>query len=186
VLTLNYGFRYDVYTPFTEVHNHISNFDLTTGQILIAGQNGVPTPPEFRRLFHFSPRVGFAPPWARHGGARRLRSYILRWKLHLERSAQESAVYFVLCAGLRSAIAAPLIQRMASLSVEALHKQRSAVTLQPDYRPLGPARALRPGFFAFSRTSNRVCRTVHLFVKSNLAKTCSQLDTWEIWGIICR
>jgi len=31
-LTLNYGFRYDVYTPFTEIHNHISNFDLTTGQ----------------------------------------------------------------------------------------------------------------------------------------------------------
>ena len=26
-LTLLLGVRYDVYTPFTEAHNHISNFD---------------------------------------------------------------------------------------------------------------------------------------------------------------
>ena len=60
-LTLNYGFRYDVYTPFTEVHNHISNFDLTTGQILIAGQNGVSDTAGIQTDYsNFSPRVGFA------------------------------------------------------------------------------------------------------------------------------
>ncbi len=37
-LTLNLGFRYDVYPPFTEAHNHISNFDLATGQVLDRGR----------------------------------------------------------------------------------------------------------------------------------------------------
>ncbi len=34
-LTLNYGARYDVFTPFTEAHGHISNFDPVTNQILV-------------------------------------------------------------------------------------------------------------------------------------------------------
>ena len=60
-LTLNYGFRYDVYTPFTEVHNHISNFDTATGQVLIAGVNGVSDTAGIRTDYsNFSPRVGFA------------------------------------------------------------------------------------------------------------------------------
>jgi hypothetical protein len=60
-LTLNYGFRYDVYTPFTEVHNHISNFDTTTGQVLVAGVNGVSDTAGIQTDYsNFSPRVGFA------------------------------------------------------------------------------------------------------------------------------
>ncbi|HZU32482.1 MAG TPA: TonB-dependent receptor [Candidatus Angelobacter sp.] len=60
-LTVNYGFRYDVYTPFTEVHNHISNFDLATGQVLIAGVNGVSDTAGIKTDYsNFSPRVGFA------------------------------------------------------------------------------------------------------------------------------
>jgi hypothetical protein len=60
-LTLNYGFRYDVYTPFTEVHNHISNFDLKTGQILVAGVNGVSDTAGIKTDYsNFSPRIGFA------------------------------------------------------------------------------------------------------------------------------
>lgn len=60
-LTLNYGFRYDVYTPFTEVHNHISNFDLKTGQILIAGANGVSDTAGIETDYsNFAPRLGFA------------------------------------------------------------------------------------------------------------------------------
>ena len=60
-LTLNYGFRYDVYTPFTEVHNHISNFDTTTGQVLVAGVNGVSDTAGIKTDYsNFSPRVGFA------------------------------------------------------------------------------------------------------------------------------
>ena len=39
-LTLNLGVRYDVFTPFTEVHNALSNFDPATGTIIVAGQNG--------------------------------------------------------------------------------------------------------------------------------------------------
>jgi hypothetical protein len=60
-LVLNYGFRYDVYTPFTEVHNHISNFDTTTGQVLVAGVNGVSDTAGIKTDYsNFSPRVGFA------------------------------------------------------------------------------------------------------------------------------
>ena len=60
-LTLNYGFRYDVYTPFTEVHNHISNFDTATGQVLVAGVNGVSDTAGIQTDYsNFSPRVGFA------------------------------------------------------------------------------------------------------------------------------
>jgi len=60
-LTVNYGFRYDVYTPFTEVHNHLSNFDLATGQVLIAGVNGVSnTAGQQTDYSNFAPRVGFS------------------------------------------------------------------------------------------------------------------------------
>ena len=60
-LTVNYGFRYDVYTPFTEVHNHISNFDLATGQVLVAGANGVSDTAGVQTDYsNFAPRVGFS------------------------------------------------------------------------------------------------------------------------------
>jgi hypothetical protein len=40
-LTLNLGVRYDVFTPFTEEGNHLSNFDPATRQMLVAGATGV-------------------------------------------------------------------------------------------------------------------------------------------------
>jgi hypothetical protein len=59
-LTLNLGLRYDVFTPYTESHNRLSNFDVTTGKIIVAGKTadgkaGVPT--DYSNL---APRVGFA------------------------------------------------------------------------------------------------------------------------------
>jgi outer membrane receptor protein involved in Fe transport len=60
-LTLNLGARYDVFTPFTEQHNHISNFDPTTATILQAGVNGVSrTAGVSTDYTNFSPRLGFA------------------------------------------------------------------------------------------------------------------------------
>ncbi len=70
-LTVIYGVRYDVFTPFTEAHNHISNFDYlqalgsTSSNIQsalkIAGVNGVSAttgiPTDYRDA---APRVGFA------------------------------------------------------------------------------------------------------------------------------
>ncbi|HEY0264665.1 MAG TPA: TonB-dependent receptor [Granulicella sp.] len=60
-LTLNLGIRYDVFTPFTELKNHISNFDIDNAVILQAGVNGVSrtagVPTDYRDV---SPRVGFA------------------------------------------------------------------------------------------------------------------------------
>jgi Carboxypeptidase regulatory-like domain len=59
-LTLNLGVRYDYFSPIVEKHNQQANFDYTTGQLLVAGQNGnsrgLTTPDHY----NFSPRVGFA------------------------------------------------------------------------------------------------------------------------------
>lgn len=60
-LTLNLGARYDVFTPFTEVHNHISNFDPTCVCIIQAGVNGVSrTAGVLTDYSNFAPRVGFS------------------------------------------------------------------------------------------------------------------------------
>ncbi len=60
-LTLNLGLRYDVFTPFTEIHNAISNFDPTIPAIIQAGVNGVSrtagVPTDYKNL---APRFGFA------------------------------------------------------------------------------------------------------------------------------
>jgi hypothetical protein len=60
-LTLNLGVRYDVYTPFTEKNNHISNFDPTTATIIQAGLNGVSRTAGVKTDYtNFAPRLGFA------------------------------------------------------------------------------------------------------------------------------
>lgn len=56
--TLNYGLRYEMFAPPYDVHNHWSNFNVVTGKLLIASQNG-----NSRRLRDFdlnniAPRVG--------------------------------------------------------------------------------------------------------------------------------
>ena len=70
-LTLIGGFRYDVFTPFTEAHNRISNFDFplalvsaaanVTSALKVAGVNGVDghagIPTDYS---NFAPRIGFS------------------------------------------------------------------------------------------------------------------------------
>jgi hypothetical protein len=82
-LTFIYGLRYDVFTPFTEAHNRISNFDFPQALTLnaqniasalkVAGQNGVDSkvniPTDYSNV---APRVGFslsiAPTTVLRGG----------------------------------------------------------------------------------------------------------------------
>ena len=70
-LTLLLGVRYDVYTPFTEAHNHISNYDYlaalaspaaaTSSALKIAGVNGVSDTAGIPTNYgNVAPRVGFA------------------------------------------------------------------------------------------------------------------------------
>jgi len=60
-LTLNLGVRYDVFTPLTDAHNHLSNFDPSTGKLLIAGVNGVSSSAGVRTDYsNIAPRIGFA------------------------------------------------------------------------------------------------------------------------------
>jgi hypothetical protein len=70
-LTLVYGIRYDIYTPFTEAHNHISNFDFTQAvastvstvgsSLQVAGVNGVSNEAGIQSVHtDFEPRLGFS------------------------------------------------------------------------------------------------------------------------------
>jgi hypothetical protein len=61
-LTLNLGLRYDAHTPWTETNNQQANYNIATGNIDLAGQNGAS-----RALYNgfyggrdFQPRIGFA------------------------------------------------------------------------------------------------------------------------------
>ena len=63
-LTLNLGLRWEYHTPLVEVKDRQSNFDRTTGQIMLAGKDG-----NSRALYNgfkkdWQPRVGFA--WTPH------------------------------------------------------------------------------------------------------------------------
>ena len=60
-LTVNAGLRYDVFTPLVEETNHLSNIDLTTLKIIIAGQNGVSETAGVATDFsNLAPRLGFS------------------------------------------------------------------------------------------------------------------------------
>ncbi len=70
-LTLLYGVRYDIFTPFTEAHSRISNFDYfqglsstasnVTGALKIANVNGVDGHAGIKTDYsNFAPRVGFS------------------------------------------------------------------------------------------------------------------------------
>ena len=59
-LTLNVGLRYDYTTPITEAHDRQSNFDFSTGQIIVAGQNGASAGLVTTDKDDFAPRLGLA------------------------------------------------------------------------------------------------------------------------------
>jgi len=59
-LTLNLGLRYDLYTWPREAHNHQSNFDPSTGELVEAGAAGWNSSLINTPMKNFGPRVGFA------------------------------------------------------------------------------------------------------------------------------
>jgi len=60
-LTFNIGARWDYFSPLTEVADRISNANLITGKMMIAGQNGVSNTANVPSDKHnFAPRFGFA------------------------------------------------------------------------------------------------------------------------------
>jgi hypothetical protein len=66
-LTINYGLRWDYFSPPDEVFNRWSNFDIATGQYNIAGVNGVSQTAGVLRFWpNFGPRLGFAYQFLPH------------------------------------------------------------------------------------------------------------------------
>ncbi len=60
-LTLNLGLRYDIITPVTDAHGHISNFNPATLSLIIPGVNGGSDSAGIRTDYHsLAPRFGFA------------------------------------------------------------------------------------------------------------------------------
>ena len=60
-LTLNLGVRYDIFTPFTEEQNRLSNLDVAAGRVLVAGVNGVSKTAGVKTDYsNIGPRLGFA------------------------------------------------------------------------------------------------------------------------------
>jgi Carboxypeptidase regulatory-like domain/TonB dependent receptor len=60
-LTVNLGIRYDLFTPYVEENNILSNFDTTQGIIVVADQNGASRSGNVRTDYsNLVPRVGFA------------------------------------------------------------------------------------------------------------------------------
>ena len=59
-LTLNYGLRYEFQGPYTEANNNMSNYDIATNRILLAGRGGNSDGLIASRKDQFAPRVGAA------------------------------------------------------------------------------------------------------------------------------
>lgn len=59
-LTINYGLRYEFQKPWTEASNDMSNFDVASGNILLAGRGGASDSLIMSRKNDISPRFGFA------------------------------------------------------------------------------------------------------------------------------
>ncbi len=61
-LTLNLGLRWELHTPWVEVHNRQANFDEVTGALELAGQNGNSQAlyNQYNGLTNFQPRIGIA------------------------------------------------------------------------------------------------------------------------------
>jgi hypothetical protein len=61
-ITVNLGLRYEVVTPRAEAHNQATNYNLSTGAVQIAGQNGNSQAlyNQYNGPTNFQPRVGFS------------------------------------------------------------------------------------------------------------------------------
>jgi len=59
-LTFNLGVRWEMYSPTTEPRDRLSNLDISTGSVLLAGKNASRTGGIYTDINNFGPRFGYA------------------------------------------------------------------------------------------------------------------------------
>jgi len=61
-LTVNFGVRWQLFTPIYEVHDRMTNFGMYSGQVMLAGQNGNSRAlyNQYNGIANFLPRLGVA------------------------------------------------------------------------------------------------------------------------------
>jgi hypothetical protein len=61
-LTVNFGVRWQIFTPIYEVHDRMTNFGMYSGQVMLAGQNGNSRAlyNQYNGIANFLPRLGLA------------------------------------------------------------------------------------------------------------------------------
>ena len=61
-ITVNFGVRWQLFTPIYEVHDRMTNFGMYSGQIELAGQNGNSRAlyNQYNGIANFLPRMGVA------------------------------------------------------------------------------------------------------------------------------
>jgi hypothetical protein len=61
-LTVNFGVRWQLFTPIYEVHDRMTNFGMYSGQVMLAGQNGNSRAlyNQYNGIANFLPRLGLA------------------------------------------------------------------------------------------------------------------------------
>jgi Carboxypeptidase regulatory-like domain/TonB dependent receptor len=61
-VTINFGLRWQLFTPIYEVHDRMTNFGMYSGQIMLAGQNGNSRAlyNQYNGIANFLPRLGVA------------------------------------------------------------------------------------------------------------------------------
>lgn len=128
--TLNLGLRYEYFSPLVEVNNKQSNFDYSTGTIIVANRNGASRGLIDVDHLNFAPRIGFA--WSPFASART----VIRSAFGMFYSGQEIRT----AAPLQLAYNVPFYYQPFFIS----DGITPVVTVPQGFPPLDPSKAIDP------------------------------------------
>lgn len=138
-LTLNLGMRWDLFTPWTERHNFLSNFNPATGQLVQASPSDRTA--LIQTYYHdFAPRVGFAATMG-HG-------MVLRGGFGMTFFPARYASFFQMKNPPLTSSFQSTVSNVASLSANTLTSPLAAPTPIPAVPPAGACAPFNPSLCA--------------------------------------